>query len=251
MGHTGTLDPEASGVLLACVGRATKVAQFLSGCDKDYDAKIRLGVIVDSFKGKIWQRPPMHSAIRYQGKRLYQYARAKQEVQIEKREVEIKRIEVVDINMPYVELRISCSKGTYVRSIAFDIGQRLGCGAYLSSLRRTRVGRFTLRQALDLERISEIEAQDRIQDVLIPIETALAHLPSVVVKEDFAQRIRHGVPLLSPSVLSTEKDFEQNQTISIRDVGEKVIAIGKALCPKEKFLDLDWRDKLFEYIRVI
>jgi tRNA pseudouridine55 synthase len=165
--------------------------------------------------------------------------------------VEIKDIEVLDINIPYVKLRITCSKGTYVRSLAFDVGQKLGCGAYLFSLRRTRVGPFKLQEASGLEKISNVEDEDKIQDLLIPIEKALTHLPSVVVKEGFAEKVRHGFALVSSSVKSIETDFNQNQTISIKDDRKNIIAIGKALSSAKGFLDLNHKKKLFEYIRVI
>jgi tRNA pseudouridine55 synthase len=278
IGHTGTLDPSASGVLLACVGKATKVVQFLTEYDKEYEAVIKLGIttetydgegkitetkegfktsphqirkVIDSFKGKIWQTPPLHSAIKYRGKKLYQYARAKEKVEIKKREVNIRDIEVLDINLPLVKLKINCSKGTYVRSLAFDVGQKLGCGAYLFSLRRTRVGPFKLQEALDLEKISQVEDENKIQDILFPIEKALGHLPSVVVKEGFAERVRHGVPLAPSSILSIETNFDQDQTISIKDGQKNIIAIGRALSSAKNFLDLDYKSKLFEYVRVI
>lgn len=278
IGHTGTLDPGASGVLLACVGKATKVVQLLTEYDKEYEAVIKLGVttdtydgegeitgkkedfeigphqirrVVDSFKGEIWQIPPLYSAIKYKGKKLYQYARAKKKVEVKKREVEIKDIEVLDVDIPYVKLRIRCSKGTYIRSLANDLGEKLGCGAYLFSLRRTRVGPFKLQEALGLEKISNVEDEDKIQDLLIPIEKVLAHLPSVVVKESFAEKVRHGVSLTASSVLSTEGDFKKNQTISIKDDRKNIIAIGKALSSAKNFLDSEYKSKLFEYMRVI
>ena len=278
IGHTGTLDPSASGVLLACVGKATKVVQFLTEYDKEYEAVIKLGIttdtydgegeitgikedfkispdrirkVIDSFKGRIWQVPPLHSAIKYKGKKLYQYARAKEKVEVKKREVKITDIDVLDIDLPFVKLKISCSKGTYIRSLAFDVGQKLGCGAYLFSLQRTRVGPFKLQEALGLEKISDVEDENKICDLLIPIEKALAHLPSMVVKEGFVQKVRHGVPLAPSAVLSIEGDFGQDQSISIKDNQKNIIAIGKALSPAKNFLDSDYKKKLFEYIRVI
>ena len=278
IGHAGTLDPNAEGILLACVNNATKVAQFLTEHDKEYEAVIKLGTSTDtydgngkiiktekdlkinperikeailSFKGKIWQIPPLYSAIKYKGKKLYQYARAKEKVDRKKREVEIKDIKIQSINIPYVELKIKCSKGTYVRSLAHDLGEKLGCGAYLYSLRRTQVGPFRLNKALSLESISEAQSEGRIQEILVAIEEALSHLPSVVVKEGFAQRVQHGVPLESASVMSTEGGFDQNQIISLKDGQRKIIAIGKALSSAKNFVNLNYEDKLFEYIRVL
>ncbi|MGB2804066.1 MAG: tRNA pseudouridine(55) synthase TruB [Candidatus Zixiibacteriota bacterium] len=278
VGHTGTLDPAASGVLLACVGKGTKVAQFLTGYDKEYRAVIRLGATtdtydgegeiketkeecqvsseriidaIDSFRGEIWQLPPLHSAIKYKGKRLYQYAREKKEVERTKRKVEIKEISIMDVNMPYVELKVSCSKGTYVRSLAHDLGQKLGCGGYLFSLRRTKVGPYGLQDALSPERISEVKKEGKINEALISIEEALAHLPSVAVQEDSVARVQHGVPLVSSSVSKVEGSFEPGQTVSITDEQGRIIAMGKALSRSEKFLDSSFKNKLVQYLRVL
>lgn len=278
VGHTGTLDPGASGVLLACVGKGTKVAQFLTGYDKEYRAVIRLGATtdtydgegeiketkeecqvsperiidaIDSFRGEIWQLPPLHSAIKYKGKRLYQYAREKKEVERTKRKVEIKEISIMDVNMSYVELKVSCSKGTYLRSLAHDVGQKLGCGAYLFSLRRTKVGPYGLQDALSPERISEVKKEGKINEALISIEKALAHLPSVAVQEDSVARVQHGVPLVSSSVSKVEGSFEPGQTVSITDEQGRIIAMGKALSPSEKFLDSSFKNKLVQYLRVL
>ena len=278
VGHTGTLDPGASGVLLACVEKGTKVAQFLTAYDKEYRAVIRLGATTDtydgegeiketkeecqvsseriidainSFRGEIWQLPPLHSAIKYKCKRLYQYAREKKEVERTKRKVEIKEISIMDVNMPYVELKVSCSKGTYLRSLAHDVGQKLGCGAYLFSLRRTKVGPYGLQDALSPERISEVKKEGKINEALISIEEALAHLPSVAVQEDSVARIQHGVPLVSSSVSKVEGSFEPGQTVSITDEQGRIIAMGKALSPSEKFLDSSYKSQLVEYLRVL
>ena len=278
VGHTGTLDPAAGGVLLACVGKGTKVAQFLTGYDKEYRAVVRLGATtdtydgegeiketkqdckvslerivdaIDSFRGEIWQLPPLHSAIKYKGKRLYQYAREKEEVTRTKRKVEIKEISIKGVNMPYVELKVSCSKGTYVRSVAHDLGQKLGCGAYLFSLRRTRVGPFTLEDALSPGSISEVKKEGKISEALISIEQALAHLPSVAVREDSVARVQNGARLVSSFVSSVDGSFQVGQTISMTDEQGRIIAMGKALSQSEKFQDSSSTDKLVEYLRVL
>jgi tRNA pseudouridine55 synthase len=278
IGHTGTLDPAASGVLVACLGKGTKVARFLTGHDKEYRAVVRLGATTDtydaegeikeseercrvspesikdavnSFKGEIWQFPPMHSAIKHKGKRLYQYAREKKEVARTKRRVEIKEISITEVRLPCVELKVSCSKGTYVRSLAHDLGQKLGCGAYLFSLRRTRVGPFSLRDALSTESIWEVKKEGRIGEVLISIEQALAHLPSVAVREDSVARIHNGAGLVSSWVSTVDGSFEAGQTVCIKDEQGRIIAVGKALSPSEKFRDSSYRGKLVEYLRVL
>jgi tRNA pseudouridine55 synthase len=278
IGHAGTLDPSAGGVLVACVDQATKIAGFLTEYDKEYRGVIQLGIATDtydgegkitrtekdlkissdeikrtvlSFKGKIKQTPPMYSAIKYQGKKLYQYARGNQEVKINKREVEIKDIEILEIDIPYIKLRISCSKGTYVRSLAHDVGEKLGCGAYLHSLRRTRVGPFRLEEALSLEKIADAQGEGKISDVLVPIKKALAHLPSVVTNEWFASRVQHGIPLEPKSVLSVEGDFDSSKTITVKNEQGEIIALGRALTFAKNFLDHKYENKLFEYLRVI
>jgi tRNA pseudouridine55 synthase len=278
IGHAGTLDPNASGILLACLGKATKIAGFLTEYDKEYEAVIQLGVTTDtydeegrviqikddlkiseeevkktveSFKGVIWQTPPLYSAIKQKGKKLYEYARAGQKVERNKRKVFIKDIQVLDINLPYVKIRVNCSKGTYIRSLAHDIGEKLGCGAHLFSLCRTKAGPFQLKGALDLEAIEKIQSEGKIEDFLIPIEKVLAHIPSVVVKDGFAERIKDGQSLFPSSVLSAERSFDKDQMICIKNSRREIIALGKALCSSDNFLDEKRKDKLFEYRRVI
>ena len=278
IGHAGTLDPNASGILLACLGKATKIAGFLTEYDKEYETVIKLGVTTDtydqegkvirvkedlkiteeevkkaveSFKGELWQTPPLYSAIKQKGKKLYEYARAGQEVERDKRKIFIRDIQVIEINLPYVRLRVNCSKGTYIRSWAHDIGETLGCGAHLFSLCRTRVGPFELKQALDLEAIEKIQNEGKIEDFLIPIEKAFAHIPSVVVKNGFAERIKEGPILFPSSVLSTEKNFDKDEVICVKNNKREIIAFGKALCSSDDFLDEKRTDKLFEYSRVI
>jgi tRNA pseudouridine55 synthase len=278
VGHAGTLDPNASGILLACLGKATKIAGFLTGYDKEYEAMIKLGVttdtydqegkilktkddlkvsekevreIVESFEGEIWQTPPLYSAIKHKGKKLYEYARAGQEVERSKRKVFIKDIQVLEVNFPYLKLRVNCSKGTYIRSLAHDIGERLGCGAHLFSLCRTKVGPFELKQALELEAIEKIQSEGKIEDFLIPIEKVLSHIPSVIVKDGFAERIKEGPILFPSSVSSAEKEFDKDRMICIKNNQGEIIALGKALCSSRDFLDEKRKDKLFEYWRVI
>ncbi len=278
IGHAGTLDPAASGVLLACVGRATKVVQFLTQHDKEYRTEIKLGVTTDtydgdgrvtgvkdgceagpdlirevllSFVGKTRQTPPSYSAIRHKGKRLYQYARANESVNIEPREIVIKDLEVLRIEPPAVEFRVSCSKGTYVRSLASDIGQKLGCGAHVVSLRRTAVGPFCLEDALGLEEVEAVQRRGEISKIMVPIEKALSHLPSVVVGDGSAEKVRHGAAIDGTDVAHTEGDFGPDQTISIRDQRGRILAVGRALVSSRELLGQKGREKLFDYARVL
>ena len=278
IGHAGTLDPNATGILLACVGKATKIAKLLTEYDKEYEAVIKFGVTTDtydregkitrikedlriseeevrkaveSFRGEIWQTPPLYSAIKQKGRRLYQYARAGKKVERDKRRVIIKDLQILEINLPYAKLKIVCSKGTYIRSLAHDIGEKLGCGAHLFSLCRTRVGPFELEDALDLESVEKIQKEDEIRGFLIPIEKVLDHIPSVIVKDGFAKRIKEGPNLFPSSVLSPESKFDKDQMVCIKNNQKEIIAIGKALRSSEEFLDEKRKDKLFEYSRVL
>jgi tRNA pseudouridine55 synthase len=278
IGHAGTLDPGAQGVLLACLGKATKITTFLMEYDKEYEAVIRLGVTTDtydgegevlqirdnptvseeeiraaveSFRGEIWQTPPLYSAVKQGGKRLYQYARAGKQVERKRRRVLIKDIRVLEVKLPFVKLKVNCSKGTYIRSLAHDMGEMLGCGAHLFSLLRTRVGPFHVKEALDLEVIEEIEKEGKIADFLIGIEKVLAHVPSVSVENGFARRIKEGPHLVSSSVLSWEKEFDKDQMICIKNNQGEIIAIGKALCSSGEFSDKTREGRLFEYSRVL
>jgi len=181
IGHAGTLDPLATGLLILCTGKMTKRIEEFMGQEKEYTGKFVLGQTTPSydletevsepqdismltadkiyaatlpFIGTISQLPPAHSAIRIGGRRAYQFARQGQEVELKPREVEIKEFEITEINLPEVHFRIVCSKGTYIRSIARDFGQALGVGAYLSELCRTRIGSFRLEEATTIEEVS-------------------------------------------------------------------------------------------------
>jgi tRNA pseudouridine55 synthase len=182
VGHTGTLDPLATGVLVLCLGRATKKVEEITGLEKEYIAEITLATtsntddaegelvknesakpverdtlesVLEKFKGEIQQVPPQFSAKQINGQRAYKLARKGREVKLEPRTVTIHELEILDYNWPILKLCILCGKGTYIRSIARDIGKELGCGAYMSELQRTKVGNFTLGEAITIEEVSE------------------------------------------------------------------------------------------------
>ena len=187
VGHAGTLDPLASGLLIICTGRATKSIQEIQSLPKEYVGTLTLGATTpsydleteidqeydlkdidddairkafESFSGIIEQLPPVYSAVRKDGKRLYEYARSGKEVEIKARKVEIHEIEILSIDMPKVEFRVVCSKGTYIRSLAHDIGAKLGCGAYLSALRRTKIGDYNVNNALHPKKFGALLAAE-------------------------------------------------------------------------------------------
>ncbi len=212
VGHTGTLDPMATGVLPVCIGEATKVAQFIIEADKRYDACVTLGTTTDTldaegktlvtrpvplitrelleeafarFRGTFAQVPPMYSAIKVGGKRLYELARAGEEVERAPREVTVFELTLRDFSATEVKLSVHSSKGFFVRSLAADLGEALGCGAHLSALRRTQSGPFTLAQATPL---AEVTAESP----LVGLNDALAGLPEFKVSAAEAARVKHG-----------------------------------------------------------
>ncbi|MFN8595455.1 MAG: tRNA pseudouridine(55) synthase TruB [Anaerolineae bacterium] len=214
VGHAGTLDPLATGVLIVCVGQATRLSEYLLGHDKAYRATMCLGVETDTydadgqitatravnvdrttlaaalqqFVGNIQQVPPMHSAIKQHGQKLYELARAGVEVDRPARPVTIHSIEVVDFNAPQVVIDVRCSAGTYIRSLAHDVGEVLGTGAHLTALSRTASGPFTIAEATPLERLEAAANADEWTTFLRSIDAALSDWPSVVLDERQQQR---------------------------------------------------------------
>jgi tRNA pseudouridine55 synthase len=225
VGHAGTLDPRASGVLVLCLGNATRLSEYLSASVKGYSATIRFGAstrtydgdgevvrrtdrspsrseldaLLPTFRGKITQVPPPFSAIKLQGRKAYELARRGEEVDLQPREVTVHALEVTDYSPPDLSLNLECSAGTYVRSIAHDLGEKLGTGAYLVSLRRTKSGPFTLADAVGLDTVEAIllmePAEDRLREwerLVIPAECALPELLSVMLDSDAVQSLRNG-----------------------------------------------------------
>ena len=218
IGHTGTLDPEAVGVLPVCLGSGTKLCDMLTDKSKEYEAVLLLGQVTDtqdvtgtvleehevtadeeqaveairSFVGAYEQIPPMYSALKVNGKRLYELARAGKEVERKGRPVEIHSIEILSVSLPEITFRVACSKGTYIRTLCHDIGQMLGCGGTMKSLKRTRVGIFTIDGALKLSQLEELAAQGRLEEKVIPVEAMFTELPALTVKDAFARLIENG-----------------------------------------------------------
>lgn len=224
VGHGGTLDPEASGVLPVCVGSATRLFDYIIDKRKTYVARIRLGVETDTqdatgqvvaerpvnageaelrallpkFTGDIRQVPPMYSALKRDGKRLYQLARKGQAVALEPRSCRVDGIEYVrDEGGGVHVLKIDCGKGVYIRTLCHDIGQALGCGAHMQTLERVAAGIFDIETALTLEEIDALAAEGRLGEALIPLDAPLAHLPAVRVGERSRHAVLNGNPLLA------------------------------------------------------
>lgn len=216
VGHAGTLDPMATGVLVLCLGRATRLLEYLTGQPKTYLAEVTLGAATNTydaegevvsrqpvpalsadqidralgpFRGEIMQRPPAFAALKRDGVRLYQRARAGEEVVVEPRPVTVYELALLQVDGATVRLRVHCGAGTYVRSIAHDLGQALGCGAHLSALRRTAIGPFTIEAAVTMERLAEPGA---LAAAIQPADAAVAHLARVDVSDGDAARLLHG-----------------------------------------------------------
>lgn len=218
-GHTGTLDPRASGVLVILVGPAVRLSEYVSASDKRYQAIIRLGGTTDtfdaegkvtpskdplniteaqfeealkSFVGEIEQTPPPYSAVKVRGRKAYEMARQGEEVNLEPRKITVHHLEVLEWTPPEVVIDVHCSSGTYVRSLANDLGEKLGCGAYLVGLRRTKSGRFTLRDSVPLRKLQEAFAAGNWYQYLIPAAEALGDWPAVELNPDEVEGVRHG-----------------------------------------------------------
>ena len=264
VGHTGTLDPFATGLLIVLIGRATRLAQFLSGLEKEYEAVIRLGFATDtgditgkplissealnagasgsnvkpgeseieaalaSLRGEIDQVPPMYSAKKQQGRKLYELARRGEEVERQPVRVTIQKFErakggLLKDNLDGtcdVDVVVACSAGTYVRTLAEDFGKKLGIGAHLAELRRTRVGGFTIGCALTLEQLKESVAEESLGQVLLPPDAALSHLRAVDLSDVNLQKVRNGV-----SVDVSEPKWTDGEQVRLRDEHRHLVAV--------------------------
>jgi tRNA pseudouridine55 synthase len=275
VGHTGTLDPFATGVLVTLVGRATRLAQFLSGLEKEYEAVIRLGyatdtgditgkpirdsndkdsrpagepdsdpgqrwskeqieVALESLRGEIDQVPPMYSAKKQGGHKLYELARRGEEVERKPLRVCVYEFEAINpASKPTAELlkdnrdgtfdfevRVACSAGTYIRTLAEDFGKRLGVGAHLAELRRTRVGDFAVQEAMTLDQLKLHFAEESLGRILYSPDQSLARLPAVDLSADDVRRVRHGL-----SVRVSEPAWRDGERVRMRDEGGNLIAV--------------------------
>lgn len=218
IGHTGTLDPQATGVLPVCLGSATKLCDMLTDKDKEYVAELLLGQVTDtqdttgqvleehpvtvseedvraaimSFVGDYAQVPPMYSALKVNGKKLYELAREGKEVERAARPVHIAEIEILDMALPVVKMRVACSKGTYIRTLCNDIGAELGCGGTMQSLVRTRVGNFRLDEAVTLSQLEEFRDADRLETLLLPVDRVFAECPALHIQEKWRKLLDNG-----------------------------------------------------------
>ena len=230
IGHTGTLDPDATGVLPVCVGKATKLCDMLTDKDKVYECVMMLGVETDtydlsgkvlsrnsvtsseeeivnainSFVGDIMQVPPMYSALKVNGKKLYELAREGKEVERKPRPVTIFSIDILNISLPEVSIRIHCSKGTYIRSLCHDVGEVLGCGCAMKSLVRTRVSMFDIADARTLDEIERIVKAGNLDGIMLKVDQAFEGMETVFVipTEDAIKHAVNGVPIPATDVFA-------------------------------------------------
>ena len=266
VGHTGTLDPFATGVLVVLVGRATRLAQFLSGAEKEYEAVIRMGyatdtgdmtgarrkvdgiidnqktnwtddeieAALDSLRGEIEQVPPMYSAKKVAGQKLYELARRGIEVERKAVRVHIYELEAVETEGALLKgredgaqdlsVRVVCSAGTYVRTLAESVGERLGAGAHLASLRRTRAGSFKIGDAVTLEELEGIAQRYEISKILISTDAALSSLPFMHLTSEEARRASNGQAIRVPH--DSEENWPEGKLVRMRDEQGNLIAVG-------------------------
>lgn len=248
-GHTGSLDPLATGVLPLCFGEATKFSQYLLDADKGYETLVQLGVTtttgdaegevverrevtvgrpeleaaLEKFRGEIKQIPPMYSALKRDGQPLYKLARAGEVVEREARSVTISRLELLSFEGTQARLAVACSKGTYVRTLVEDIGQLLGCGAHVAELRRTQAGPFRLEQAVSLDeliRVQEADGCEALDRFLLPCDSGLTHWPLLQFSEHSAYYWLHGQPVRAPEAPKYGMVRVQDHTGRFIGIGE-------------------------------
>lgn len=277
VGHTGTLDPQATGVLPLCVGRATRIAQYLTQADKEYVMTLCLGVTTDTldaagketgrvedirvrredllailprFVGEIQQVPPIFSAKKYRGERLYRLARRGEKVERPPVAVRVHALELLEFAPPFVRLRAICSKGTYARSLSDDIGQALGCGGHLYALTRTRSGRFSLDGILSLEELEVRVREGRLGEVLIPIADALAHLPAVRVAPEAGRLILHGGAVAASLVVQFPADLARGALVRVLGYRKQLLSLAETTVASPDFAACEPTRVVLQPVRV-
>lgn len=269
IGHTGTLDPDAEGVLPVCLGRGTKLCDVLADHDKEYETVLLLGTVTDtqditgtvirtgqvnvtedevrecirSFQGEQMQVPPMYSALKVGGKKLYEMAREGIEIERKPRPVHFYNIEVMEMELPRVKIRVHCSKGTYIRTLCHDIGEKLGCGGCMEKLLRTRVERFELLGARKLSQIQEFADRGKIEDIVIPVDQMFDSFSGCKVKQE-ADRLVHNGNFFPISLLENEAIIRNTgKQLRIYDSTGEFIGIftkkGERMTPVKMFYSKD------------
>ncbi|MGN0404550.1 MAG: tRNA pseudouridine(55) synthase TruB [Bariatricus sp.] len=254
IGHTGTLDPEAEGVLPVCLGKATKLCDLLTDKDKTYEAVLLLGIATDtqdttgkileeksttnlkeeavreavlSFEGDYDQIPPMFSALKVGGKKLYELARDGKEVERKPRHVQIYRIRILQIDLPRVRMEVTCSKGTYIRTLCHDIGEKLGCGGCMESLLRTRVERFCMAESLRLSEVEQLMDEGTLQEHMIKVDEMFQDYQKVYLSPVAADAVRNGNSFRQGDVIwmSEISGFQNAERVRVYDEERNFIAV--------------------------
>ena len=248
-GHTGTLDPDAEGVLPVCVGKATKLAEYIAADVKEYKAELKLGIVTDtediwgnvreeknvdcseddvinaimSFKGEYEQTPPMYSAIKVNGKKLYEIAREGKEIERKKRLINIYDIkDIKALGNDRYEFYVLCSKGTYIRSLCRDIGEKLGCGGCMSALTRTRSGNFYIKDSIKIEDIKKAVCEDRTDDIIIPLYKILENYKMVHISSKAEKYALNGNKI---SLLYVNENVYEGEKVAVIDKNDRIIGV--------------------------
>lgn len=279
IGHTGTLDKAASGLMIICLGKATKIAQFISEYNKTYEATINLGrssetfdtegvdfslperaipnlnkseitVVLNKFKGKFKQTVPSYSAVHVNGKRLYNYARTGQKVELPSRTVEIYEIDILDLKTSSMKIKVECSKGTYIRALANDIGEIIECGAYLSELRRTMIGKIDISSALTFDEIESLTNNNNLNDYLKTYSDVL-NFNSFVIPNELGEAITCGKDIMCHNLIDIDGKVNVGDKITIKNTNGKILAIGNAGISSDMICNMTEDKKLFDYLRVL
>lgn len=245
IGHTGTLDPQAEGVLPVCLGKATKLCELLTDKTKTYEAVLHLGIVTDtqdmtgkvleehpvcvneketekvilSFLGEQDQIPPMYSALKVNGKKLYELAREGKEIERKPRKVTFYEIKILEMNLPLVRFSVTCSKGTYIRTLCHDIGEKLGCGGCMESLLRTQVERFTLSDSMTLSEIEAAVKEETFHNHLVTIEEMFSHYKEIIMPKEMDKLLHNG------NKVPTDEKMSDKTRVRMYDSGRHFIGI--------------------------
>ena len=252
VGHTGTLDPDAEGVLPVCVGKATKLSDVIMDGRKSYRAMLRLGIttttedasgevletkevdfnedrireVVASFIGRLEQVPPMYSAVKVNGKKLYELAREGKEIERKSRTIEVYDIRIRQFLPPdRVEIDVDCSKGTYIRTLCSDIGKALGCGGHMAELLRTRTGAFSLENAIKLEELKALAEQEKVEEALLTMEEALKDFPVVKVSEKSAKFLYNGGKIQERFFTEKPASYKEGDIVATYDHENNLVGL--------------------------
>lgn len=264
IGHTGTLDPDATGVLPVCLGKATKLCDLLTDKNKTYEAVLLLGKTTDTqditgevleekstealteekvreaiegFIGDYEQIPPMYSALKVNGKKLYELAREGKVIERKARPVKILDIQILEIDLPKVRMEVSCSKGTYIRTLCHDIGEKLGCGGCMESLIRTRVSTVRIEDAKTLDEIETLKQEGKLAELLVPIDAMFPFYPKITVKDDWKAFAKNGNPL-DLKMLKEACGQDEETQVRLYDESGKFIAI------------YQWKEKKYHIVKM-